>query len=135
MTPAYAAPLSAVDTAVRLDDTAFEAVKEIDATDPYLCGHYPGWTVYPGVFTVETVFQAARQILAPAAATLNAVVSVGFTAPLHPGDRLTARCAVTPTDAPGVVRVTARCFRADGAAAARMTLELRVEEVAGARTP
>ncbi|GAA2974379.1 hypothetical protein [Actinokineospora diospyrosa] len=120
MTANQAKPLSAVD---RVEGTT--AYKVVSARDPYLSGHYPGWPVYPGVFTVETVLQAARLVLAPQRVELAAVVSLGLTAPLHPGDRLTAHLDITGD------RVRAKCVRDDGTPAARMTLELRG---AGART-
>lgn len=137
MTRAFAAPIVAVD---ELDCSATSdtvdtvvAVKRIVATDPYLAGHYPQLTIYPGVFSVETVYQAAhaavrRRFGAHAHAALTRVRSVHFSAPLLPDDVLTATCSLSssPTD-PELVLVTAKCLRADGQTAAKVKLELRVE--------
>jgi 3-hydroxyacyl-[acyl-carrier-protein] dehydratase len=131
----FAAPLDAVDR-VEHNGEVVTATKRIVATDPYLEGHYPGFPIYPGVFTVETVYQAARGAVEAdrgpdAGVELAAVRSVRFQAPLLPGDTLTATCRLhhDPAD-PQRVRVIADCRRADGAATAKVTLELRVREVA-----
>ncbi|MFJ1747317.1 3-hydroxyacyl-ACP dehydratase FabZ family protein [Streptomyces sp. NPDC088116] len=129
----FAAPLAAVDSVDGAAGTRIEAVKRIVADDPYLVGHYPDFTIYPGVFTIESVHQAVRQWAAerhgPATAVeLTAITSVSFAAPLLPGDTMSIGCDVTALDTPSTVRVKARCHRADGVLAARMTLELRIRE-------
>lgn len=129
-TRTFAAPLSAVDGVTHGDGTV-TAVKDIVATDPYLAGHYPHFTIYPGVFSIETVYQAARAVLERdgARVELVGVHSVHFKAPLLPGDRLTADLTFHPSTADGsadTVRVKARCRRADGESSGRVTLDLRV---------
>jgi 3-hydroxyacyl-[acyl-carrier-protein] dehydratase len=124
-----AAPLDAVDRIETSADGHVEAVKEIVASDPYLSGHYPGFPVYPGVFTIETVYQAARRVAeqrhGPAVrAELAGVTSVRFSAPLLPGDVLHADCTLSDADDPELLRVRACCRRSDGTVAARMTLDL-----------
>jgi 3-hydroxyacyl-[acyl-carrier-protein] dehydratase len=127
----YAAPLDAVDHTTATADGVV-AVKRIVATDPYLVGHYPGFPIYPGVFTVETVSQAARRAVQAdrgpdARVEVAAVRSVRFRAPLLPGDTLTATCRLgTVGGDPDLVRVTADCRRADGSVTAKVTLDLRV---------
>ncbi|MCW3816575.1 polyketide synthase dehydratase domain-containing protein [Micromonospora sp. DR5-3] len=131
MSRSFAAPLDAVD---QVDPSAdgITATKRIVATDPYLAGHYPGFPIYPGVFTVETVHQAARRAVEAdrgpdVRVELAAVRSVRFKAPLLPGDVLTASCQLRDDpDDPHRVRVVADCRRGDGAATAKVTLELRV---------
>ncbi|MEV7085120.1 hypothetical protein AB0O07_04335 [Streptomyces sp. NPDC093085] len=151
----FAAPLTAVDTdttvtgeagGIGSGGTRVEAVKRIVADDPYLVGHYPELTIYPGVFTIESVHQtvrnwAARQHGESTAVELAAIASVSFAAPLYPGDTMTIGCDLTPMDTPSTpstastasipstpstLRVKARCHRADGALAARMTLVVRL---------
>jgi 3-hydroxyacyl-[acyl-carrier-protein] dehydratase len=125
----YAAPLSAVDRIESEEDGSVVGVKDIVATDPYLVGHYPDFTIYPGVFSIETVHQTAREVLERSGgrAELVGITSVRFSAPLLPGDRLRAHCEFTPDPAdPALVRVKARCRRADDAVSAQMTLVLRV---------
>ncbi|MFE4534366.1 3-hydroxyacyl-ACP dehydratase FabZ family protein [Streptomyces scopuliridis] len=139
MSRRFAAPLDAVDTvdgAARAGGTRIEAVKRIVAGDPYLGGHYPDFTIYPGVFTIESVHQAVRRWAAErygpgTAVELTSITSVSFAAPLLPGDTMSIGCDVTGQDDPSTVRVKARCHRADGALAARMTLGLRIHREGG----
>ena len=135
MSRRFAAPLDAFD---RVEQTAegVTATKRIVASDPYMEGHYPGFPIYPGIFTVETVYQAARRAVEAghgpdARVELAAVRSVRFQAPLLPGDALTAICRLhrDPAD-PERVRVVADCRRSDGATTAKVTLELRVRQAA-----
>ncbi|MFE9657502.1 3-hydroxyacyl-ACP dehydratase FabZ family protein [Micromonospora sp. NPDC006431] len=131
MSRSFAAPLDAVDQMEQNAD-GITATKRIVATDPYLVGHYPGFPIYPGVFTVETVHQAARRAVEASRGPdvrveLAAVRSVRFKAPLLPGDVLTVSCQLRDDpDDPRRVRVVADCRRGDGAASAKVTLELRV---------
>lgn len=131
----YAAPISAFDTVEIGPEDTVVASKDIVADDEYLSGHYPDFTIYPGVFTIETVHQAARAALEAdgSHATLAGIVSVHFKAPLLPGDRLTAELRLQPSaDDPDLVRVKARCHRADGESSARITLDMRVRKAAPA---
>ncbi|MEU3455504.1 3-hydroxyacyl-ACP dehydratase [Micromonospora sp. NPDC006766] len=138
MSRSFAAPLDAVDQVQRSAD-GITATKRIVATDPYLEGHYPGFPIYPGVFTLESVYQAARQAVQAGRGPhvrveLAAVRSVRFKAPLLPGDVLTVDCRLTDDpDDRGRVRAVADCRRGDGTASAKVTLELRVlRETTGA---
>jgi 3-hydroxyacyl-[acyl-carrier-protein] dehydratase len=137
--PVFAAPIRAVDDLdVTLDaESEVETVvatKQFVATDPYLCGHYPDFTIYPGVFTIETVYQAAREAVeqrfgAHVRAELAGMKSVRFSAPLLPGDTLTATLQIRGSAAEAdLFSVKAKCVRADGATAAQVKLDLRVVE-------
>mgnify|MGYP002723922094 CR=1 FL=1 len=135
--PGYAAPLEAIDawSTKAVDEARWPgeveivASKKIVATDPYLGGHYPNFTIYPGVFIIETVVQVAREYLVrqnpPVAVALDTINSVRFLAPLLPGDELNATCRVY--EAEGFYVVKAKCFRSGGDVAATMTLRLRPE--------
>ncbi|MBL1118502.1 hypothetical protein JK364_39975 [Streptomyces sp. 110] len=136
MSRRFAAPLTAVDTVDIVDAPAgarVEAVKRIAGDDPYLGGHYPDFTIYPGVFTLESVHQAIRHWATErhgpgAVAELAAITSISFAAPLLPGDTLRIGCDLTTRDdTPTAVRAKVRCHRGDGALSARMTLELRID--------
>jgi len=123
----YAAPLRAVDeVVVDPDGTSAAARKRITRTDPYLAGHYPDFTIYPGVFMLESVVQTTRELVAArhdgARATLVGIRSLRFTAPLLDGDEL----AVALTLSADLV-AKATCTRGDGKTAATMTLEFRVD--------
>ncbi|MEU4789890.1 3-hydroxyacyl-ACP dehydratase FabZ family protein [Micromonospora tulbaghiae] len=131
MSRSFAVPLDAVDE-VQVHADGLTAVKRIVADDPYLVGHYPGFPIYPGVFTVETVHQAARRAVEAGRGPgvrveLAAVRSVRFQAPLLPGDVLTAACRLREDPDGGQrVRVDADCRRHDGEVTAKVSLELLV---------
>lgn len=118
--PAMAVPLSAVDD-LRVDEHgALTAEKTITTANPYLSGHYPGRPIYPGVFVLESVVQAARRLLGNPELVLAEVESVRLRAPLLPGDTL--RLDLSFTEVLDGYRVRARGTRSDGAAAASLTL-------------
>ena len=68
-TPQNAAPLRALDSvAAELElrgGLRVRATKRVTVTDPYLGGHFPELTVYPGVFTLESVGQAVSAAIGP----------------------------------------------------------------------
>ncbi|WP_433598085.1 hypothetical protein ACQPXH_20150 [Nocardia sp. CA-135953] len=114
----------------------FEAERAIVADDPYQCGHYPDYSIYPGVFIVENVVRAALAALADAfpgrAWRLHCLRSGRFTAPVRPGDRLLVHGTFTMDEQIGRIRVRARCLRGDGVAAATVRLTFAPEEVVDA---
>jgi 3-hydroxyacyl-[acyl-carrier-protein] dehydratase len=119
----YAAPLRAVEeVVVDPDGTSAAGRKRVTRTDPYLAGHYPDFTIYPGVFQLESVVQTARELIearhAGARARLVRIRSLRFTAPLLDGDELSI--ALTLSDD---LVAKAKCTRGDGTAAASMILE------------
>jgi 3-hydroxymyristoyl/3-hydroxydecanoyl-(acyl carrier protein) dehydratase len=124
VTPVMANPLGAVDSIRVQADGELTAVKEIDAGDPYLSGHYPGGPIYPGVFVIESVLQASRRYLGEPTLSLAEVESARFQAPLLPGDTLRMSLVFKPVwDGHAQYAVRAQCTRSDGSAAA--TLKLR----------
>jgi len=130
----FASPLIAIDDLTWQTATSAVATKQIVAMDPYLEGHYPDFTIYPGVFTIETVFQAAATALGVADTDLeiSSIKSVRFQAPLLPGDRLTATLRFTPVDDDtAAVDVAADCRRGDGTACATIRLRVAPRHVAG----
>jgi 3-hydroxymyristoyl/3-hydroxydecanoyl-(acyl carrier protein) dehydratase len=124
-----AAPLIAVDGYEVLSATEITATKVVKADDPYLEGHYPDFTIYPGVFIIESVVQTVRLLAGetmemPEELELVGVPSVRFVTPMLPGDVLHIRVQ-TVSAADGTVKVKAECQNADGAKAAQMKLEFR----------
>lgn len=133
MSARYAAPLRAVDemrVTTQDGQLVISASKEVRADDPYLPAHFPGRTIYPGVFIVETVRQAVLAALGEQGGeppSLSAVHSLRFTSALHPGERLRVTATVSPAGPDGAVRVEARCGREEGSAGvARMVLEFQL---------
>lgn len=131
-----AAPLHAVE---RIEDTidkagvlTLRAVKTINATDPYMAGHFPGFTIYPGVFILETVAQAAAAALGEPVRIVR-VSSMRFTAPLCAEDVLVVDSSVRALQTPGEWFVDASCRRLDGTDSARIKLDVQAESLGDAR--
>lgn len=127
----FAAPLRAVDHVVvdRRDGAmTIHASKLVDADDPYMRGHFPDFTIYPGVFIIESVRQAVATALGPRDGLMPDIVtinSVRFLAPALEGQLLTLEAVVDAPVADGTFRVAAQCKRGDGVTAARLDLEFR----------
>ncbi|QLQ35885.1 3-hydroxyacyl-ACP dehydratase FabZ family protein [Micromonospora robiginosa] len=89
----------------------------VDPDDLYLTGHFPELTVYPGVFTLETLRQAVSAAVGHCAGRppeLHRLHSARFLAPLLAGDTLTVEASVGPVAQDQSFEVTARCVRGDG---------------------
>ncbi|NHC16048.1 3-hydroxyacyl-ACP dehydratase FabZ family protein [Motilibacter deserti] len=128
---AAARPLDAVDEVTVVSADEVLARKRVTAVDPYLRGHYPDLTIYPGVFVVESVRQAALRLLEETrpevtSAVLVGIDSVRFTAPFVPGDDLRLRATCTGPDSARRVSatVTKSGLDVDDAPAAQVTLTL-----------
>ncbi|MFF7971977.1 hypothetical protein [Streptomyces sp. NPDC007905] len=135
---ARAVPLPAVDSCTVLSATEVTAHKLIRADDPYMEGHYPDFTIYPGAFVIESVYQAVLHLVweqhgTHAFAEPLRITHVRFLAALRPGDRLDLHCvarAVGP-DGADELEVTADCRRGD-VRAAKVTMTFRI--IAGTGT-
>jgi 3-hydroxyacyl-[acyl-carrier-protein] dehydratase len=107
------------------DRLLITATKSVVDTDPYLAAHFPGRTVYPGVFIVEGVRQAVVAALGPrdgVLAELSAVHSLRFLGAMHPGERLCISATAEPANHDGNRRVEATGRRTDGTVVARLAL-------------
>jgi 3-hydroxyacyl-[acyl-carrier-protein] dehydratase len=91
--PAHASPLAGVLRIRHRSPDGLTATYLVDADEPVLSGHFPGFAIFPGVCLLECAHQAALHAL-PAGATLAAVERVRFRAPVLPGDEVTVRLAV-----------------------------------------
>ncbi|WP_371616946.1 4'-phosphopantetheinyl transferase superfamily protein [Streptomyces sp. NBC_00454] len=119
--PQRAAPLSALDS-LESSGESFVARKLIRADDPYLGGHYPGRPIYPGVFVLESVLQAAEAHLGKPL-RMEEIPSIRLTGMLEPGNTLCieAEC----TDQLGGLAVKASCANEDGVPVAALTVRFR----------
>ncbi|MFF9274409.1 3-hydroxyacyl-ACP dehydratase FabZ family protein [Streptomyces griseosporeus] len=88
-------PLVAVDD-VRAAGKGFVGRKTIDPGDPYLRGHFPSLTVYPGVFLVESLQQMLEVHLDGALGGVELVElgSVRFSRPALAGDEVVIEAEV-----------------------------------------
>ena len=126
-----AAPLTAIDDAVTTPGVGVTARKTVRATDPYLAGHYPGFTIYPGVFVIESVHQAVSRYVADTrpgtwSVAMATIDSVRFTKPLRPGDTLhvTADCAEDGDR----INAKVRCVDDAGTLVTKMTARFELTE-------
>lgn len=126
---ARAVPLPAVDACTVLSATEVTAHKLVRADDPYMEGHYPDFTIYPGAFLIESVYQAVLHLVwenhGPHAFAVPARInSVRFLAALRPGDRLDLSC-VARAEGPHELVVSADCRRGD-VRAAKVSMTFRI---------
>ncbi|MEU6510744.1 MULTISPECIES: hypothetical protein [Streptomyces] len=89
-------PLVAVDS-VEAVDGGFIGRKTITTDDPYLAGHFPSLTVYPGVFLIESLQQMLELHLDGALGGIELVelASARFSRPALAGDEVTFEVAVS----------------------------------------
>jgi 3-hydroxyacyl-[acyl-carrier-protein] dehydratase len=111
--PDFAVPLVALDRVLRLDDSGIVTRKDVVSDEPFFAGHFPGYPIYPGVFIIEAVHQAASQygMVFLGRVKLLEVRSARFLAPVYPGDILESdcRCEVFLDAGELMVAATCRC--------------------------
>lgn len=60
-------PFLLLDRVLSLTDNKIEAVKNVTVDEPFFQGHFPNFSVMPGVLIIEAMAQAAGILLAKAA--------------------------------------------------------------------
>jgi 3-hydroxyacyl-[acyl-carrier-protein] dehydratase len=128
----FAAPLRAIEQ-ISIDHSGdklrLRATKVIDATDPYMAGHFPDFTIFPGIFIIESLQQAVASAfdqsgeMWPELLTLR---SARFMAPLLPGDCMTLHATIGPMSEGNSFAVEAHCERGDGVTVAQMKAEFQL---------
>jgi 3-hydroxymyristoyl/3-hydroxydecanoyl-(acyl carrier protein) dehydratase len=135
---AWATPLRGLDTTSPPESDAgvrvLRGTKRVSVTDPYLGGHFPGLTLYPGLFLLETLRElvTADHEGPTAPPVLRSVRSLRCLALLLGGEEFTVRAKVRTADPAGGISVRAEFHRADGVRAASANVTFGPE---GGRTP
>ena len=129
---AAAAPLPAIRwvevSAGPRGGISLRAGTTVDESDVYLGGHFPELTVYPGVFTLETIGQAVTAAVGYCAGRLpqlHRLRSARFLAPRLAGDPRTGEASGSSVAADQSFEVVARCVRGDGVRAASVRAVFR----------
>ena len=80
-----------LDQIVHRETERIVARKQVSLAEEYLQDHFPGYPVLPGVLMLETMVQAARELLAERAGVrlvLGGVRALKYGAMVRPGDAL-----------------------------------------------
>jgi len=106
------------------DGTRAIVVVPVDAGEPVLAGHFPGFPIFPGVCVIECVHRAAVGTARRSGSelALEAIESSRFLGPAFPDDEL--RVELTMTEETGTWRVAAE-VRAGRRDVARIRLRYR----------
>ncbi|WP_217559664.1 3-hydroxyacyl-ACP dehydratase FabZ family protein [Paenibacillus sp. GbtcB18] len=84
-------PWTMVDRIIGESDRAISTLKNISSSDFYLIGHFPSYSVYPGMLMVECILQSAELLLRrqssgkPGDCRFGEIAS-RFLSPVVPGD-------------------------------------------------
>ena len=127
----FAGPLGAVDEVSASPWTTggmtVTATRRVEATEPYLEAHFPGFTILPGAFMVEGLVCAVAAALGPERTPyLRRLRSARFLAPALAGDAVTWSATVTSLE-DGALFVEGQCVRRDGTRVATLVLALALE--------
>ncbi len=74
------------------------AIKQVSLAEEYLADHFPGFPVLPGVMMVETLVQAARELLSARSdhrLVLGQVKALKFGQMVRPGESLQVEVTLT----------------------------------------
>lgn len=131
----YAMPLVALDRVIHFDHSGIITQKDVASGEPFFAGHFPGYPIYPGVFIIEAVHQAALYYGAVflGHVQLLEVRSARFLAPVHPGDVLESDCRCEVSSETGDLAVRATC-RSGAQKVAEVKLLYRVEDAGAAQS-
>jgi 3-hydroxyacyl-[acyl-carrier-protein] dehydratase len=126
----YAAPLLAVDQVLEVSARGIHTIKAIAGNEAFFQGHYPHFPIFPGVFVLEAVHQAARLFVADGLrlsrhVRLVEIRSVRFLSLLRPGDVLHVDARCTHAADAGELMVDSKCWRGDASPVTVAHIKLR----------
>jgi len=109
-----------LDRVIEADDQRIVTLKSVSASEEYLQDHFPTFPILPGVFMLECMVQAARELLRrrdPALArhVLGSVRALKYGSLVRPGDalRIEASYLKTGDDGAHEFKATALAIRPD----------------------
>jgi 3-hydroxyacyl-[acyl-carrier-protein] dehydratase len=121
-----ASALTAVVRVRAQDPGGIETSFVVDAGEPVLAGHFPGYPILPGVCLVEAAHRAAALALAAQRPRLAGVENARFQSPVFAGDEVLVEVRVTADAGGWRCRARLTVDRGDGPVPAA-TVRLRYE--------
>jgi 3-hydroxyacyl-[acyl-carrier-protein] dehydratase len=106
-----------IDQVLERHPTRLVAVKNVTAAEEYLGDHFPGFPVLPGVFMLEALTQAARELLKDRGRlVLGQVKAVRYGSFVRPGEALKVDVTMEKDHGDGTfgMKGTASVMRIDG---------------------
>lgn len=131
----HASPLREIERAIveRRGEATFVRVRTaVNPADRYLIGHFPGLTIFPGVFVLELLHHAvvagvAAQQARSSGVRLTGLRSVRFLAPVGAFDWVTLEAELSPAGH-GAIEARAVSRRGDGVVTSRITAEFAMRD-------
>jgi 3-hydroxyacyl-[acyl-carrier-protein] dehydratase len=106
-----------IDQVLDRTPTSIVAIKNVTAAEEYLGDHFPGFPVLPGVFMLEALTQAARELLKPhGRLVLGQVKALRYGSFVRPGEALKVEVTLDKTNDDGsfTMKGQASVVRVDG---------------------
>jgi 3-hydroxyacyl-[acyl-carrier-protein] dehydratase len=121
-----------IDQVLERTPTSIVAIKNVTAAEEYLGDHFPGFPVLPGVFMLEALTQAARELLKDRGQrlVLGQVKALRYGSFVRPGEALKVEVTLDKTNDDGsfAMKGQASVVRVDGtgetAVSGRFTMRL-----------
>jgi 3-hydroxymyristoyl/3-hydroxydecanoyl-(acyl carrier protein) dehydratase len=96
-----------IDRVIECDADRAVALKNVSIAEEYLADHFPGFPVLPGVFMIEAMVQAAREVLArrdDRRFVLGGVRALRYGSFVRPGEALRVEVSLDGADDAGRFR-------------------------------
>jgi 3-hydroxyacyl-[acyl-carrier-protein] dehydratase len=107
-----------IDQVLSRTDTSLTAIKNVTAAEEYLGDHFPGFPVLPGVFMLEALTQAARELLKGRGKhlVLGQVKALRYGSFVRPGEALKVEVTLDKSNEDGsfTMKGQASVVRVDG---------------------
>jgi len=94
--------LSLLDRVIERSETHIVTVKGVSSAEDYLQDHFPDFPVLPGVFMIEAMVAAARELVGEPRLVLGSVRAVKYGRFVRPGETLVVRVSLLKRDGASV---------------------------------